>query len=347
MSVPLGPLERLDQRQHALLTIAALVVIGYGIRAAASLLQSLLLALLLTVAVLPAFETLRRRGVSKGIATALTSVLLVLIAVALLGFLAVSGTQLVQVLPTYQEKVEALRQTLIATLSARGIDPDQVLSLDLISPTRVLGMAAGVLSGAGKVLSQALLLILIVAFILVETGSRGEAIQPGGRLYLITRDVRQYLLITSATGFGFAVVCYILMLSVGTDLALVWAVFAFVMNFVPSVGIILSVIPPMLLTLLEYGWTRALVILGSFLVLNFFIDNVLKPRFMQSGLDVSPLVGLLSLVVWGFLLGPTGALLALPLTIAIRRLLRDPPPLLPPPPPELPPGPAEAPAPAV
>jgi AI-2 transport protein TqsA len=259
----------------------------------------------------------------------------------------VSGTQLVQVLPTYQEKVEALRQTLIATLSARGIDPDQVLSLDLISPTRVLGMAAGVLSGAGKVLSQALLLILIVAFILVETGSRGEAIQPGGRLYLITRDVRQYLLITAATGFGFAVVCYILMLSVGTDLALVWAVFAFVMNFVPSVGIILSVIPPMLLTLLEYGWTRALVILGSFLVLNFFIDNVLKPRFMQSGLDVSPLVGLLSLVVWGFLLGPTGALLALPLTIAIRRLLRDPPPLLPPPPPELPPGPAEAPAPAV
>ncbi|HET9512673.1 MAG TPA: AI-2E family transporter [Gemmatimonadales bacterium] len=344
MTFPLGPLERLDQRQHALLTIAALVVIAYGIRAAASLLQSLLLALLLTVAVLPAFETLRRRGVSKGIATALTSVLLVLIAVALLGFLAVSGTQLVQVLPTYQEKVEALRQTLIATLSARGIDPDQVLSLDLISPTRVLGMAAGVLSGAGKVLSQALLLILIVAFILVETGSRGEAIQPGGRLYLITRDVRQYLLITAATGFGFAVVCYILMLSVGTDLALVWAVFAFVMNFVPSVGIILSVIPPMLLTLLEYGWTRALVILGSFLVLNFFIDNVLKPRFMQSGLDVSPLVGLLSLVVWGFLLGPTGALLALPLTIAIRRLLRDPPPLLPPPPPELPPGPAAAPA---
>ncbi len=347
MSFPLGPLERLDRRQHALMTIAALVVIGYGIRAASSLLQSLLLALLLTVAVLPAFETLRRRGVSKGIATALTSVLLVLVAVALLGFLAVSGTQLVQVLPTYQEKVEALRQTLIATLSARGIDPDQVLSLDLISPTRVLGMAAGVLSGAGKVLSQALLLILIVAFILVETGSRGEAIQPGGRLYLITRDVRQYLLITAATGLGFAVVCYILMLSMGTDLALVWAVFAFVMNFVPSVGIILSVVPPMLLTLLEYGWTRALIILVSFLVINFVIDNVLKPRFMQSGLDVSPLIGLLSLVVWGFLLGPTGALLALPLTIAIRRLLQDPPPLLPPPPAALPPGPAEAPAPAV
>jgi predicted PurR-regulated permease PerM len=313
-------------------------------------LDSLLLALLLTVAVMPAFELLRRRGVSKGMATAITSVLLVVMALALLGFLGVTGTQLVQVIPGYQDKVDALRQSLFDQLIKRGIEPEQVLSVDLISPGRILGMAAGFLSGAGKVLSQALLLILIVAFILVETGSRGQAIQPGGRLYLVSRDVRQYLLITAATGLGFAVLCYILMLIVGTDLALVWAVLAFVMNFVPSVGILLSVVPPALLTLLEYGWARALVIVAGFLVLNFIIDNVIKPRFMQSGLDVSPLVGLLSLVIWSFLLGPTGALLALPLTIALRRLFAEsaPSPLTAtidgPPPPPAPPAPGVAPA---
>jgi predicted PurR-regulated permease PerM len=135
------------------------------------------------------------------------------------------------------------------------------------------------------------------------------------------------------------------MLSLGTDLALVWAVLGFVMNFVPSVGIILSVVPPALLTLLEFGWVRALIIVLGFLVLNFLIDNVIKPRFMQSGLDVSPLVGLLSLVVWSFLLGPTGALLALPLTIALKRVFEEPPPqpvaALPPPPPPAEPPPAE------
>ena len=324
MPIPAGSFERLEQRRSTLLTIASMVVIAYGIRSAASVLDGLLLALLLTVAVMPAFELLQRRGVSKGLATAITSVLLVVVALGLLAFLGVTGTQLVQVLPSYQDKVEALRQSLFDALIRRGIEPDQVLSLDLISPGRVLGMAAGFLSGAGKVLSQALLLILIVAFILVEAGSRGQPIQPGGRLYLVGRDVRQYLLITAATGLGFAVVCYVLMLFVGTDLALVWAVLAFVMNFVPSVGIILSVVPPALLTLLEYGWVRALVILIGFLVLNFIIDNVIKPRFMQSGLDVSPLTGLLSLVIWSFLLGPTGALLALPLTIALRRLFEDP-----------------------
>jgi AI-2 transport protein TqsA len=100
-------------------------------------------------------------------------------------------------------------------------------------------------------------------------------------------------------------------------------VLAFIMNYVPNVGIILSVVPPVILTLLELGWQRALVVLAGFLVLNFVVDNVIKPRFMQSGLDVPPLVGLLSLVVWAYLLGPTGALLALPLTIALRRVLQE------------------------
>jgi len=114
------------------------------------------------------------------------------------------------------------------------------------------------------------------------------------------------------------------MRAVGTDLALVWAVLAFVLNFVPNVGIILSLVPPLVLTLLESGWQRALVILAGYVVLNFIVDNLIKPRFMQTGLDLPPLLGLLSLVVWGYLLGPPGALLAVPLTIAVRRVLQEP-----------------------
>jgi AI-2 transport protein TqsA len=82
-------------------------------------------------------------------------------------------------------------------------------------------------------------------------------------------------------------------------------------------------LPPIILTLLELSWQRAILVLAGFLVLNFVVDNLVKPRFMQSGLDVPPLVGLLSLVVWAYLLGPVGTLLALPLTIAVRRVLED------------------------
>jgi AI-2 transport protein TqsA len=243
--------------------------------------------------------------------------------VVLLGVLGFSGTRLIQVLPHYEARALLLRKELENLLQARGIEPERILSLDLVDPNRLLGLAAGFLSGLGQVLGQALLLILIVAFFLAERGIRDQTFHPGGTTARVARDVRQYLVITALTGLGFSLVVYILMLAVGTDLALVWAVLAFIMNFVPNVGIILSVIPPVILTLLELSWQRAVVVLAGFLVLNFVVDNLVKPRFMQSGLDVPPIVGLLSLVIWAYLLGPIGTLLALPLTIAVRRVLED------------------------
>jgi AI-2 transport protein TqsA len=321
MTHSFGLLNQPDRGYRLLIGTAAFVIIAAGIRQAAPLLNSILLAMLLVVAVVPAFEALRRRGMSRGLAAALTTLLLAVVVLALLGFIGVAGTRLVQVLPGYQDKAEALRQGLQNWLIARGIEPERVLSLDLVDPNRLLGLASGFLSQVGKLLSQTLLLLLIVAFILAERGLHGKALTPGGIVESVARDVRQYLVITAITGLGFAVLVYVLMRAVGTDLALVWAVLAFIMNFVPNVGIILSLVPPVILTLLEFGWQRSLVVLAGFVVLNFVVDNLIKPRFMQSGLDVPPLLGLLSLVVWGYLLGAPGALLAVPLTIAVRRVV--------------------------
>jgi predicted PurR-regulated permease PerM len=318
-----GPLDASDRRYRLLLSTAALVIIAAGVREAAPVLDSILLAALLAMAVVPAFDDLRRRGVSKGLAATLTTLLLAVVLVALIAFLGVAGTRLVRALPAYQDKAESLRQALETWLAARGIQPERVFSIDILNPGSLLGLAQGFLAVVGKVISQALLLLLIVAFILAERGLHGKTFQQGGVVELVARDVRQYLVITAGTGLGFTVLVYILMRVTGTDLALVWAVLAFVMNFVPNVGIILSVVPPVILTLLEFGWQRALVILAGYLVLNFIVDNLVKPRFMASGLDVPPLLGLLSLVIWGYLLGATGALLALPLTIAIRRVLQE------------------------
>ena len=323
MTQPPGMLDQADRRFRLLIGTAAFVIIAAGIRQAAELLNSILLGMLLVVAVLPAFEAMRRRGVPKGLAVALTSLLLAGVVLALLGILGLSGTRLIQVLPDYQNRAESLLRGLESWMIARGIQPDQVLSLELVNPGRLLGLAAGFLSGLGKVLSQVLLLLLIVGFFLAERGLHAQTFQPGGTIARVARDVRQYLVITTLTGLGFSVLVYFIMLMVGTDLALVWAVLAFVMNFVPNIGIILALVPPVILTMLELGWQRALVILAAFVVLNFVVDNLVKPRFLRSGLDVPPLLGLLSLVIWAYLLGPTGAVLALPLTIAVRRVLED------------------------
>ena len=323
MTQPSSPSHSSDRHYRFLVATAAFVIVAAGIKESAELLNSILLAMLLTVTVVPAFDALRRRGVPKGLAVVLTSLLLAGVLVVLLGALGLSGTRLIQVLPHYEERALSLRHEVERLMLARGIQPERVFSVELVDPNRLLGLAAGFLSGLGQVLSQALLLILIVAFFLAERRMRGQTFHPGGTAALVAGDVRRYLVITALTGLGFSILVYLLMLVVGTDLALVWAVLAFIMNFVPNVGIILSVIPPLILTLLELSWQRALVVLAGFLVLNFVVDNLIKPRFMQSGLDVPPLVGLLSLVIWAYLLGPIGAILAIPLTIAIRRMLHE------------------------
>jgi predicted PurR-regulated permease PerM len=111
------------------------------------------------------------------------------------------------------------------------------------------------------------------------------------------------------------------MIALGTDLPVLWSVVALVLSFVPGVGFVLSMIPPVALTLLEFGIPRSLVLIAVFVVWNNVVDNVIKPRYMKDGFDMGPFVMFASLLVWAFLLGPTGALLAVPLTAAARRLV--------------------------
>lgn len=315
-------LALLQRHSRSLVALAALVIVGAGIKAASGVLDSLLLAALLTIAILPVFDRLRQRGRSNFVAIGVPTVTLLLVILALIGFLGVAATQLVQVVPGYQSRLDALMQLGQRLLAARGIDAKELLSAEIANPGRLLNLAAMTLERLGQVLGQAVFLLLIVAFVLVEAAVRSKddrAVAP--LLGEIARAVRQYLVITAALALVFAVYCYVLMLLVGTDLAIVWAVFVFVMSFVPNIGFLLSLLPPTALTLLEFGWQRALVIAGGFFIANFLLDNLVKPRFMSSGLDLSPLVGLLSLVVWSYLLGPVGAILSIPITIALRILL--------------------------
>jgi predicted PurR-regulated permease PerM len=314
-------LDRLDRRLRYLVAGASLVIIAAGIREANGPLNSLLFAGLITVAVWPVFGGLRRRGVSPGLSVAVTALLMVGTILAILAFLGVAATNLVKVIPGYEAKVQELWLSVAARLQGQGIDPARIASAELLQPGKVLGFVATILSSIGGVLSTSLFLVIIVAFILAEMASRNADIAPTGLSLAIGRDVRQYLAITAATGAGFSVAVYFLLLAIGTDLAFVWAVFGFVMNFVPNIGMLLTLIPPTLLTLLEFGWQRAVMVLAGLVVMNFVVDNLIKPRFMKTGLDISPLLGLLSLIVWGFLLGAPGALLALPLTIALKRAL--------------------------
>jgi predicted PurR-regulated permease PerM len=184
------------------------------------------------------------------------------------------------------------------------------------------GLATSMLS----VLGNTAAIMLLMVFMLVDAGPSpaepAAAAGPFARLAQVAGQTRQYIKITSLTGLIFSVLVTIVMLLVGTDGAVTWGVLGFFLNFVPNLGMLLTVIPPVLLTLLERGWGPAGVVLGAFIVINFMTDSVIKPRFMRTGLNLGLLESVLALMFFSWVLGAAGAVLSIPIYLTVREAYR-------------------------
>lgn len=130
--------------------------------------------------------------------------------------------------------------------------------------------------------------------------------------------------VRAVLGLVAAVLDYLLLLVLGVDYALLWGVLSFILSFVPNIGFTLSLVPPMLLALLGGGWVKALVVFGGYQVINNVIDNVIAPRLIGRQMQISALLSFLSVIFWTWVLGPTGAILSVPLTVLLRELALEP-----------------------
>lgn len=334
---PIGALGE-DARLRGLLGLAAVLVIIQGLRELASVIDPLLMATVVVMCVQPLQRRLRKLG--WGPRLALTGAVGTMFAIlgafaALLGYAAAA---LVRTVPQYQDRFNTLWADATAFAARRGIDLSQSQLADLVSPGRVLALVQQGLGTVGGALSGTLLILVLAIFLILEYGSTAKGIGlPKGeferRLLRVTRDVQQYLWITTLTALMFAGVVWVTLLALGVDLATLWAVLAFVLSFVPAVGFVISMIPPVALALLKFGMAKAVVVAAMFLVANTVIDNVVKPRIMAEDFEISMFVLFAALLFWSFVFGPIGALLSVPLTMAVKRFFFDDEPREPVPPP--------------
>jgi predicted PurR-regulated permease PerM len=126
-----------------------------------------------------------------------------------------------------------------------------------------------------------------------------------------------------SAGFGLvvAVLDGIALQIMGVPGAFVWAVLAFVTNFIPNIGFVIGVIPPALIALLDSGPATMIAVIIVYSVINFVIQSVIQPRVVGDAVGLSPMLTFLSLVFWTWVIGPLGALLAVPLSLLTRALL--------------------------
>ncbi|MBT8328529.1 MAG: AI-2E family transporter, partial [Desulfofustis sp.] len=133
----------------------------------------------------------------------------------------------------------------------------------------------------------------------------------------------KYLAIKSVTSFFTGALIFVFLKFQGVDFPILWGMIAFLLNFIPNIGSLLAAVPPVLLALIQFGFGQALVTAGAFLAVNTVIGSIIEPRVMGQGVGLSTLVVFLSLIFWGWVLGPVGMLLSVPLTMGIKIALAE------------------------
>lgn len=310
-----------------LINVAAFVIIVAGMKLSSSILEPFLLSLFAAVIFISPFFWLRRKGLPKSLA--LLIIILIIIGIGTL-FGTLIGTSIKDFsdnLPIYQENLMVKTSAILKWLSSVGIavpDSETIQGyFDPHAPLRIIGVVLGAL---GTLLSQTFLIIITSIFILLEAASFTHKLkrashnpdQSVSNFENIHNNIKQYMSLKTlvSLGTGFAVTIWLLIL--GVDYPLLWGMLAFLLNYIPNIGSIIAAIPPVLMAIIQFGLLRALLVAGGYLVVNFVIGNILEPRIMGRGLGLSTLVVFLSLIFWGWVLGPIGMLLSVPLTMVIK-----------------------------
>ena len=316
----------IPQGSRILITMAAFVVVVAGVREARELLVPFLLSAFIAVIAAPPLFYLKQKKIPTGVALALV-IGLVVVAALMLGVLVGNSIDDFSAqLPFYQERLNAITAGLLSWLAETGIEIPKQTASNLLDPSKAMKMAAVGLSSLGGLLTNTFLILLTVIFILLEAASfptKLEAILKNpdsglNRFQAFLDNINSYMAIKTITSLFTGLLVGLWLWAVGLDYPVLWGMLAFLLNFVPSIGSILASIPALLLALVQLGITGTLWSLLGYVLINVIIGNIVEPRFMGRGLGLSTLVVFISLVFWGWILGPVGMFLSVPLTMMIK-----------------------------
>jgi len=311
---------------QVLLILASFTIIVAGMKAAESIIVPFLLAVFISIVASPPFFWLQSKGIPKAFALLLV-ILFFLVFIFLIGLLiGTSVNDFTSKLPIYQQKLQSQTQAVVAWLiEKKFIEPDFQLST-AFDPGSVLKVVGDTLNQISGLFANGFLILLTVIFMILEVTSLPLKIKKISyspeesikRVQSVTKDINKYIVIKTWISLGTGVLVYILLLIIGVDYPLLWAVLAFALNFIPTIGSMIALIPPVILTIIQLSFSKAVIVLGGYIIINTIMGNILEPKFMGKGLGLSTLVVFLSLIFWGWVLGPIGMLLSVPLTITIK-----------------------------
>jgi len=305
---------------------AALVIIIAGIRVAQPILVPFLLSVFIAIISGPPLFFLHRKGVPRALALLIVIVSVLAVGLILAVLVGNSIDDFSRSLPVYQARLKVQMTALLAWIGGLGINVPAGGFQEALDPGAAMKLVAHLLTGLAGALTNAFLILITVTFILLEASGffaklRTTVADPDRSFQTIDKflsTIQRYMKIKTVTSLGTGIAVAVWLAILGVDYPLLWGLLAFLLNYVPNIGSILAAVPAVLLALLQLGGRPALLAALGYLVVNIAIGTVIEPRIMGRGLGLSTLVVFLSLVFWGWVLGPVGMFLSVPLTMTFK-----------------------------
>lgn len=313
-------------------SLAAAFVVLWGISQHASMVMPAFLALNLVIAAQPLQKLLERAGLPRWGGMIIVLLVLYMVLAALVGMLVWAVWIAAEEIPQYQEKFTELYEQSIEFLGTFGVSQDQISSsLSGIDPQAIIGTVqnvAGQLSSAGGMLSVLVIALTFLVFDIPGIARRRDVIarqrpRLADSLGSFTDGIKSYWIVSTVFGLIVAVMDVVALMVIGVPLAMVWGVLAFVTNYIPNIGFVLGLVPPALFALLTGGPVDAIWVVAVYCVVNLVMQSFVQPKFTGDAVGLTPTVTFLSLVFWSAIAGALGAILAVPLTLAVKAFLVD------------------------
>jgi predicted PurR-regulated permease PerM len=313
-------------RTNPLIQFAAFVIVVAGMKSATVVVVPFLLAVFLSIICAPPLFWMQKKGMPSLLGILILMLGVIVIQTLLVSLVSSSIADFSRNIPFYQERLKTVTFDSLQLLSHHGIEFETDRLAELFNPSRILKLVANTLNGLGGVLTNTFFVFLTFIFILLEASgfpNKVRAIFNDKNTDLekyaeIISGVNRYLGIKTLTSLGTGISIAIWLTVQGVDFPVMWGVVSFLLNYIPNIGSIISAVPAVLLTLIQLGPLAAGGAAAGFLVVNILVGSVIEPKVMGQGIGLSTLVVFLSLAFWGWVLGPVGMLLSVPLTMAVK-----------------------------
>ncbi len=329
---PVTPAPALSPALRVLLGLAAAVIALAGLFFARELVGPLVLAAVIVIICHPLRHPLERWGWPRWAATTGVIVIAYLILLVLGALLFFAGTQFVRLVADYADELQASAQSVITWLGSLGLDEQASdAAASLLDPSTIVGFVAS-LGGTAIGILTALFFVLAYVIFMAVDGARyaraettfGASARPTvHRFRSYNSGVRRYYVVNASFGAVVAIIDGLALWALGVPAPAVWAILAFVTNFIPNIGFVIGLIPPALLALVVGGWPLMLAVIAVYCVVNVTLQVLVQPKFVSDAVSLSLTLSFFSVIFWTFIIGPLGAILSIPLTLLVRALILE------------------------